>query len=150
MKLKNSWNTEVIDTLVVSQVRRPSLVPLDLKPRSLCHGPIGLISCTHLCLLGWLRQTGRMCAPGQNKIKDDSVSFVVSSKLSLVTFSLSLSICTHAHIYMYIQYTYMYMHTSKYMHYILYIPIVYLCFIIPKYLHIHYLFYVFADSWFAR
>ena len=84
----------------------------------------------------------------RTKIKNDSVSSAVSSRLSLVTFSFSQYIHMHTNICTYII---LYIHVYAYintMHYLLYIAIVYLCFKISKYLHIHYLFYDFPNNWF--
>lgn len=77
----------------------------------------------------------------RTKMKNDSVSLVVSSRLSVVT--LFLSQCVHMHTNI-CAYVILYVHVHAYintMHYI-YIAIVYLCFKISKYLHIHYYFII--------
>lgn len=61
-------------------------------------------------------------------VSDISLSLSLSLALNMYT-CICAYIYVYAHIYLYVFYT----------------AIVYLCFAIPKYLHIYYLFYVFVD-----
>lgn len=88
---EDGQNTEVTETLAVSQVRRASHAPLDVKPSSRRPGRSGRVPCARSALLGWIRHTRMVSVPAQSKNKGWQCFFCCLLWTSIGNLSLSLS-----------------------------------------------------------